>query len=274
MVPEHEVITSLRNPLVKRVRALGHREARRAEGIIVVEGLRAIIAAVQAGHTVETILYASERLRSPLATTTIREAQAGGTVLVPATPDVLDSLSDRDASQGIIALVARPAATIAAIPATGSPLVLALFEPQDPGNIGTIVRTADGAGAVALVIFGARGADPFDPKAVRSSMGSLFAVPIIELGATAQAISLLQSRNLALVGAAGQGAVDLWDAPLAGRVALLLGNERAGLPEDVLAACTTVARIPMHGQADSLNVAAAAAIFAFEAVRQRHALGR
>lgn len=269
MLPEHEAITSVRNPLVKRVRALGQRDARRAEGVIVVEGLRAIIEAVRAGHAVETILYAPERLRSPLARETIDQARAGGSALVPATPEVLDSLSERDASQGIIAIVARPRATIAAIPAHGTPLVLALFEPQDPGNIGTIARTADGAGAAALVIMGARGADPFDPKAVRSSMGALFSIPIIELGATAHAITALQGCQLALIGAAGQGAVDLWDAPLAGRVALLLGNERAGLPLDALAACAAVVRIPMHGQADSLNVAAAAAICAFEAVRQR-----
>lgn len=264
-----EMITSMRNPLVKRIRALGHREARLAEGMIVIEGLRAIIEAVQSGIAIETLLYAPERLRSPLAQETIAAAEVRGTHLVAAAPAVLDALSERDASQGIIAVAARPHAAFDAIPTSGAPLVLALHEPQDPGNIGTIARTADGAGATALVIFGPHAADPFDPKALRASMGSLFALPVIEVRVIADALAALRGRGLQLVGAAGAGATDLWDAPLTGSTALLLGNERAGLPPEALAACDTSVRIPMHGHADSLNVAAAAAICAFEAVRQR-----
>jgi TrmH family RNA methyltransferase len=269
MNPPAELITSVRNPLVKRIRALGHRDARQAEGVIVIEGLRAIIEAAQSGVAIETILYAPERLRSALARETIAAAGERGAPLVAATPAVLDALSERDASQGIVAVAARPHAALSAIPATGAPLVLALHEPQDPGNIGTIARTADGAGAVALVIFGARAADPFDPKAIRASMGSLFALPVIEVRGIAEALAGLRGRGLRLVGAAGAGAIDLWDAPLTGPTAILLGNERAGLPAEALAACDAIVRIPMHGHADSLNVAAAAAICAFEAVRQR-----
>lgn len=264
-----DLITSKQNPLVKRIRALAHREARLAEQAIVIEGLRAIIEAVQSGVTLETLLVAEERVRSPLARRTISDAEGRGTHIAYATPDVLDALSERDASQGIIAIARRPQASIAAIPATSAPLVVALHEPQDPGNIGTIARTADGAGAVALAIFGAKSADPFDPKAIRASMGSIFALPVMELGPTSGALAALQSRGLRLVGAAGAGAVDLWEAPLAGATAILMGNERAGLPDEALAACAAVARIPMSGRADSLNVAAAAAIFLFEAVRQR-----
>jgi TrmH family RNA methyltransferase len=264
-----DLISSKQNPLVKRIRALAHREARLAEGAIVIEGLRAIIEAVQSGMEIETLLVADERVRSPLAHRTIADAEGRGTQIAHATPEVLDALSERDASQGIIAIARRPQADIAAIPATGAPLVVALHEPQDPGNIGTIARTADGAGAVALVTFGAKSADPFDPKAIRASMGSIFALPVIELGATSAALAALQSRGVRLVGAAGAGAVELWVAPLAGATAILLGNERAGLPPEALAACDAVARIPMAGRADSLNVAAAAAILLFEAVRQR-----
>ncbi len=267
------VIASRHNPLVKRVRGLARRAARMAEGVILIEGLRAIIEAVWSGVAIETMLYAPDRLRSDLARATVSQAREAGARVVLVEAALLDEIADRDASQGLIAVAARPAAAIAAVPTTGAPLVIALFEPQDPGNVGAIARTADGAGAAALVTCGARGVDVFDPKAVRASMGSLFALPVIELGDMIDAIASLRGRGLAVVGAAGSGKVDLWHAPLAGPVAIVMGNERAGLPPEALAACDVVARIPMAGRADSLNVAAAAAIFAFEAVRQ-HATTR
>ncbi len=266
---QDDIITSTRNPLVKRVRALSRRDAREAEDVVVVEGLRAIVEAVRAGAGVETILYAPDRLRSPLARETLARTQEQGAQLVQAGAAVLDALSERDASQGAVAVVRRPHATVADIPMTGTPLVIALCEPQDPGNAGTIMRAADGAGAAAVAIAGKRGVDPFDPKAIRASMGSIFAVPIIQLGEPMEALTQLRSRGLLLAGTSDKGAVDLWDAPLAGPVAILMGNERAGLSADVLAACDVVARIPLTGRADSLNVATAAAIFLFEAVRQR-----
>ena len=265
-----EIITSKQNALIKRMRALGHREARMAEGMAVVEGLRAIIEAVHARVRVETVLVAPERIRSELARQTITTARERGAHYVTATPEVLDSLSERDTSQGIIAIVERPQATISSLPRKGNQLILALYEPQDPGNIGTIARTADGAGATALVLFGKRYADPFDPKAIRASMGSVFTIPIIELGPAPSALAELLPRDLRLIGAAGEaGTVELWDVPLRGSVALLLGNERGGLPPEVIELCHTVARLPMRGHADSLNLAAAAAIFAYEVVRQR-----
>lgn len=262
-------ITSLRNPLVKRARALRSRDQRLAEGVILVEGLRAIIEADRARVGIETIIYAPERLRSELARETITQAQSHGATIITATAEVLDSLSDRDASQGAIAIAQRPYATIEDIPLTGTPLVIALHEPQDPGNVGTIARTADSAGAAALVTFGAKGVDSFDPKAIRASMGSIFSLPVIALGPTEAALAALTQRNLTLVGAAGGGTVKLWEAPLARRVVILMGTERAGLPDEALAKCDVVARIPLAGHADSLNVAAAAAIMLFEAVRQR-----
>ncbi len=263
------VISSTRNPLVKRIRGLRHRETRMSEGVVLVEGLRAIIEAVQVGAKIETLLYAPERLRSDLAKATVEQARKRGATLVQATPEVLDDLSDRDVSQGIFAIAPRPQHVWEEVPLHISPFVLAIYEPQDPGNIGTITRTADGAGAAAVVTFGAQSADPFDPKAIRASMGSSFSVPVVELGKTELALRMLRERGLKLVGASDKGTVALWDAPLDSPTVILLGNERAGLPPNVLEKCEAVVRIPLVGHADSLNVAAAAAIFAFEAVRQR-----
>ncbi|MBA3824337.1 MAG: RNA methyltransferase [Ktedonobacterales bacterium] len=263
------VISSTRNPLVKRIRGLRHREARASEGVVLVEGLRAIIEAVQVGVKIETLLYAPERLRSDLAKATVEQARKRGAQLVLATPEVLDDLSDRDVSQGIFAIAPRPQHIWEEVPLHVAPFVLGIYEPQDPGNVGTITRTSDGAGAAAVITFGAQGADPFDPKAIRASMGSIFSVPVVELGKTELALRALRDRKLRLVGASDKGIIDLWDAPLLEPTVILLGNERAGLPPNVLERCDSVVRIPLAGHADSLNVAAAAAIFAFEAVRQR-----
>jgi RNA methyltransferase, TrmH family len=267
--PHSDILSSGRNPLIKRVRGLARREARRAEGVVLVEGLRAVIEAIRAGCMIETLLVAPERLHSALAQQALDQAEAGGARIVEVAAALLDDVSERDTSQGMLAIVARPHAALTAIAATGTPFALALHEPQDPGNVGTIARTADAAGAAAMIILGTRGTDPFDPKAVRASMGSLFALPVIELEDAMVALALLQEQGMRIIGAAGAGTVDLWHAPLGGRAIILLGNERAGLPSEILAMCDVVARIPQHGRADSLNVASAAAIFAFEVVRQR-----
>lgn len=262
-----ELITSPRNPLLKRVRGLLRHDT--TDEVIAVEGLRAIIEAARAGVAFRQVLYAPDRVRSALAEEALDLAEEQGAQVVPVAAAALDEVSARDASQGMIALVQRPDATLDDLAPTEHPLIVALFEPQDPGNVGTIARTADGAGAAALVVLGERAVDAFHPRAIRASMGSLFALPIITLLDVPAGITTLRARGLALVGAAGSGAMALWHAPLTGPVAILLGNERAGLPDDVLAACDAVARIPLTGHADSLNVAAAAAIFLFEAVRQR-----
>jgi tRNA G18 (ribose-2'-O)-methylase SpoU len=262
-------ITSTRNAQVREVRALGRREGSLARDFIIVEGLRAIIAAIEAQQPISKLFIASDRLRSQRARDAIARAIANGTEPVAVTADILDDLSEREASQGALAIMPRPKLSTDSIPIAGNPLVVVLYEPQDPGNVGTIVRTADGAGAAALAIIGTRGVDPFDRKAVRASMGSHFALPIIELGPLPSAIAALKARNLTLVATSDRGAIDIWNVPMAGPVALIMGNERTGLAEEALAACDAVARIPLFGQADSLNVAAAAAIFIFESVRQR-----
>ncbi len=266
-----EIITSPRNPLLKRVRGLLRHEER--EDTIAIEGLRAIIAAQRAEVVIPHLLYAPERLRSSLAQAAVAAAQASGTHIVRVAAEALDEVSARDASQGIVAIAQRPVWNFAALHLPPSPLIVALFEPQDPGNVGTIVRTADGAGAAALVLLGSHGVDPFHPRAVRASMGSIFDVPVVPLDPLPAAIATMREQGLRIIGAAGQGATDLWQADLGGATVLILGNERTGLPPDALAECDEVVRIPLFGQADSLNVAAAAAIFIFEAVRQRIANG-
>lgn len=269
--PEPEQISSLRNPLIKHVRELLRHEG--GGETIVIEGLRAIIEAIRTAVAIESILVAPSRVRSAVALQALDQARAQGAQVIPVADDILDAISTRDASQGMLAVARRPAASLTTLPTQRIPLLAVLFEPQDPGNVGTIARTADGAGATALAVCGHGGVDPFHPRAIRASMGSLFALPILTLGTASDAIGKLHAHSLRIVAAAGSGEQMLWEVPLTGPVAIMLGNERTGLPPEVLAACDVVARIPLAGSADSLNVAAAAAVFLFEAVRQRHQVG-
>jgi TrmH family RNA methyltransferase len=263
-------ISSHRNPLIRRIRSLAHRDSREAEGVILVEGLRAMISAIEGNFPIETIVYAPERLRSPLAQKTLNQVEEQGTKLITTSTEILDALSERDASQGIIAIMPRPQATMANIPSRGTPLLVVLYEPQDPGNVGTIARTSDSAGASALVIFGSQGVDVFDPRAIRASMGSLFSIPVIEAGTSSNILSSIQKLGITLVATSDKGESNIWDIPLRHPTAIIMGNERAGLPAEILSICDYTARIPLIGKADSLNVASAAAIFIFETVRQRY----
>jgi TrmH family RNA methyltransferase len=263
-------ISSHRNPLIRRIRGLARRDSREAEGVILVEGLRAVISAIEGNHPIETIVYAPDRLRSPLAQSTLTQAEKQGAKLITTSAEILDALSERDASQGAIAIMPRPQATLANIPQKGTPLLVVLYEPQDPGNVGTIARTSDSAGATALVVFGSRGVDVFDPRAIRASMGSLFSLPVIEAGNSPNILTSIQKQGIKLVATSDKGDSNIWDIPLRLPTAIIMGNERAGLPAEILSACDYIARIPLIGKADSLNVASAAAIFIFEAVRQRY----
>ena len=174
------------------------------------------------------------------------------------------ALSETATPQGLVAVCALPARTLADLDAPR--LLAVLVEPNDPGNLGTIIRTADAAGADAVVLDG--GVDPYNGKAVRASAGSLFHLPVI-----AAPVSDVAGLTTLATTAAGSRDLDelIDDGTLAGPAAWLFGSEAHGLPDSVLATATHTVRIPIHGRAESLNLAAAAAICLYASARaQRH----
>lgn len=264
-----EHITSNRNPVIKRLRSLSRREERHNEGVILIEGLRNIIAAIAAKVSFESIVYAPERLRSQTAAEALARAKTKHITLLTADAAILDALSERDASQGVIAIAQRPDTSQARLPLTKTQPLVVLYEPQDPGNIGTIARTADSAGAAGIVIIGKHHADIFDPKALRSGLGTLFTIPIIEIDDPLAGLRFIQQRGYRLIATSDHGDDTLWNISMLKSVAFVLGNERKGLPPEIESLCDHLARIPLQGNADSLNVAVAAGIFLFESVRQQ-----
>lgn len=260
-------ITSPHNPLIKRIRSLRRRKAREREGLCFVEGLRAVEEALASRVPVERLIYSPGRLSSERALETVRRLYRDGLDIVTVAETVFDALSDREEGQGLGAVVRIPARTLADIPAGPGTVVLALVEPRDPGNVGSVIRTADAAGAAGVAVIGTA-ADPYDPKSVRASMGSLFALPVVQVPALDALIDWALRHRLRTVASSARAARSCFDSDLSGPLALVLGPERGGLDPRAIALCDEAVRIPMRGQASSLNLAVSAGILVYEAFRQ------
>jgi TrmH family RNA methyltransferase len=183
---------------------------------------------------------------------------------------VLESLSDTTSTQGIIVIAERPWPALDRLFQGTAPLILGLDRIQDPGNLGTLVRTAESAGVSGLFSF-AGSADAFSPKTLRSAMGSAFRLPILPEVSGLGTLETCRSRGLQTVVATGDAELPHYDYDWRQPTLLILGNEGRGASSAILHACDARVRIPLHAPVESLNVAAAGAAILFEAVRQRRA---
>ncbi|HEX2239669.1 MAG TPA: RNA methyltransferase [Actinomycetota bacterium] len=182
------------------------------------------------------------------------------------TPPILKALADTTTPQGIVAVVGVPDRSIAGL--EDPSLVVVLADVRDPGNAGTLIRSAAAAGADAIV-FPRGSVDPFAPKTVRAAAGALFKIPVIRGVQALEAVQLLKQRGLVAVAAVARGGASPYEIDLARPLALVLGNEAWGLPVELRSQIDETATIPMPGATESLNVGIAGSIILFEAVRQR-----
>ena len=264
----HEVLTNLGSARVSRVAGLSRRNVRNKHRRFLVEGPQGVREAVR--HASDRVLdvYLTESAVERHAD--IWEETVAAELYVHVTSEqVMDAMS-ADA-QGVLAVVATEEATgseALAAALEGARLVAVLTQAQDPGNAGTIIRAADAAGADAVVL--ARGSvDPTAPKVVRSTAGSLFHLPVVTGVALDDAVAALHEAGLTVLAADGRGDFDLFDAEslLEAPSAWLLGNEAHGLPSEALSRADAVVSIPIYGKAESLNVAAAAAVCLYASAR-------
>jgi len=258
-----ELISSAANPVVKRMRLLGDRKHRRREGAFVVEGIQPVWQAVEAGADVEVLVVAPDLLGSRTAGM-IAAQEAAGVRVARLTGELFARISARDGPSGLAAIVRGRIPGLASLPVTPESVFVALHEIGNPGNLGTIIRTADAAGGSGVVLIGAA-ADPFDPAAVKASMGALFAVPVARAADPAE--FLAWAAGLTVITTSAKARTSFWEAGYARPLALLLGAEGAGLPDDVLAGGDLQVRIPMTGTAESLNLAVAAGLLLYQARR-------
>ncbi|RPI53389.1 MAG: RNA methyltransferase [Chloroflexi bacterium] len=264
-------ISSVRNPRIKALRALRLRKVRQQERRFLVEGIRIIEEALDLGAPVETLVYAPDLLVSARAQGLVE--RAAGVERLEVSAEVLNSLSEREQSQGIAAVVRIEERPPAAIRGDENLLVVVAYQLQDPGNLGSIVRTADAAGASGVVVVGPS-ADLYDPQAVRATMGSLFALPIAWLDEPAALVRWIQGLRaeglpLLVVASSAHGRETHFDVGYCRPLVLLVGSERHGLPAAVREAADVDVRLPMAGRATSLNVSAATAALLYEILRQR-----
>ena len=265
------LISSLQNPRIKAIRRLRMRKYRLREGLYVIDGIRIVEAALEATAPVELLVYAPELLVSERAQALLQEHATLEQMAV--TPEVFGSLSDREAPQGIAAVVRTSQTALTDLEPRNDLLIVVAWQLQTPGNLGAIIRTADAAGADAVVVV-EPSVDLYDPLTVRATMGSIYAMPIVTVSDEEALGTWFQSVRAAgiplrVMGTSAHGTALVWQVDCRGPLAILIGSEKDGLSEYARSTADTLARLPMSGSASSLNVSAATAAVLFEAVRQR-----
>lgn len=267
---------------------LTNRTKRNKTREFLVHGVRPITLAVDLGWPLRAILRPLGKALSQWADDLVRRANQKsdeGCQIISVAPELLRELGERsdESVPELIAVAEIPPDELDRIPlaekssaegsatgkkSAGNPLVVVFDRPGNPGNIGTVVRSADAFGASGVIITG-HAADPYDPQAVRAGTGSHFAVPIVRVGSPHDVVTWARSHGLAILGTDETGTADLFSADLTVPAMLVIGNETRGMSTTWKDACDEILRIPIGGAASSLNAAAAASIFLYEARRQR-----
>jgi len=256
-------ITSLSNPTVKAVRALHMRKARDESGQFLAEGLKIVTEAVELGHAPRILLYGAEAAAHPLLRRAVQAAEAAGGEAIEVSRDILAKISRRDNPQTVLAVFDQAFTALDQLVPADAPCWVALEAVRDPGNLGTIVRTADAAGCGGVILVGDC-CDPFSVEAARATMGSIFAVKLVK-ATTGEFIAWRRRWPGSVVGTLLSATTDFRAAAYVAPNLILMGNEQAGLTPDLAAACDVTVKIPMRGRADSLNLAVATGVMIYAA---------
>jgi TrmH family RNA methyltransferase len=257
------VITSLSNDTVKRVRALHMRKERDETGLFVAEGLKNVIEGIDTGHAPKMLMHGPDAVSHPMMQKAVQATLAAGGEVIEVTHDILAKVSRRENPQAVVGVF--PQAFVGLTDVTPGPAecVVALHRVRDPGNLGTIVRTADSAGCGAVILVG-ECCDPYSVEAVRATMGSIFAVPLAR--ATEDEFAAWRAGwTGSVVGTLLSATVTHSDARYVKPAVVLMGNEQQGLTPDMAALCDVNVKIPMRGRADSLNLSVATGIMIYAA---------
>jgi TrmH family RNA methyltransferase len=264
-------ITSLSNDNVKRVVKLMQRSHRDELGLMVIEGYRELKRAVDNAHMPCQLFFCPELFLGSHEPELIERCRAAGADSLECTAAVFQKMSYRDRPDGLLAVAPQVRHTLADLNVPANALLIVAEAIEKPGNLGTILRTADATGVHALIVCD-RCTDINNPNVVRASTGTLFTVPVVETS-SAEALAWLRDRGIQLLAATPHTDVLYTDVDMTGPTAIVLGTEQYGLSDTWMKAANVQVRIPMLGQADSLNVAAATTILLYEAVRQRRTAG-
>lgn len=264
-------VTSLANPIIKDIKALSQKKSRDESRTFLAEGLKLVIDALDRGWTIRTLVYAKAGKGKPLVEKVAARTIAAGGLVLEVSEKVMSSITRRDNPQMVAAVFEQRWTPLKDIQPKGSETWIALDRVRDPGNLGTIIRTADAAGASGVILVGDC-TDPFSMETVRATMGSMFALPLVKT-TPADFLKWKKSVDARLVATHLAGAVDYRTIDYRSKpVILMMGNEQSGLPDELAQAADKLARIPQVGMADSLNLAVATGVMLFEVRRHLLAL--
>ena len=263
------MLTSFQNAKVKDVARLRKRRNRGEGEPIVIEGEREVARAVAQGVSVHRLYYCLDLASSDGHSLVSSLKESPDVERVECSREVFEKLAYREGPDGILALADPPQWGLDDVQLSETPLVLVVEHIEKPGNLGTLLRSADAVNADAVLV-----CDPvtdlYNPNVIRASTGTLFSRPVVQT-TSAAALAWLTTHKLHIAAALPDADLDYFDADLSGSLAVVLGAEHAGLSQIWKEAATVALRIPMCGQADSLNVSAAGVLFLYEALRQRRA---
>ena len=261
------IISSITNSRIKYIRSLAHRQEREKPQLFFVEGIRIVAEAIQLHAKIHTLVYAPYLLKSQFGMELVRQQEQQGTACLEVSADVFKSLSVKDGPQGLGAVVHQRWDQLAHLQGDEGLCWIALDAAQDPGNIGTILRTSDAVGCAGLLLLG-QCADPYDPGALRASMGAIFSQRLVK-ASFADFAQWKHERGITVVGTSDKGSVNYRTTTYAGPLVLLMGSEREGLSQEQQAICDTMVHIPMVGRSDSLNLAVATGVVLYEIFYQK-----
>jgi TrmH family RNA methyltransferase len=255
-------ITSQSNTRIKEIRSLHNRQERERTGLFFIEGIRIVVEAVQAGAQIETLVVAPDLLKSQLGQETVRQERERGIPVLEVSAPVFKSLSVKEGPQGIGAVVRQHWEPLDNVRLTNDLCWVALDAAQDPGNIGTILRTDDAVGGTGIMLLG-NCADPYDPTALRASMGAIFSQRLVK-ASFADFARWKERHHYIVAGTSDSAKRDYREARYHIPLVLLMGSERQGLSAEQQAVCDLMVSIPMVGRSDSLNLSVATGIVLYE----------
>lgn len=263
----HKLISSTQNPTIKKLVALQEKSReRRKSGTFLIEGLREINLAIQAGYEINQVFFCNSILSGDSLQELLYNSP-DNLELIELTEEVYGKIAYRAGTEGVIALAKAKNHNLEDLILPEKPLILVAEAPEKPGNIGALLRTADAAGVAAFIIANPR-TDLYNPNIIRSSVGGVFTIPVAT-GNTSEIIEFLQSKQINIYAAILQEAISYEKQNFTEASALVVGTEADGLSEDWRKESRQNIIVPMQGSLDSMNVSVAAAILIFEARRQR-----
>jgi len=255
------MITSSSNPHIKDIRHLREKKSRLVSGLAYIEGIRIVYEAVLQNAKIVEIVHSPELAKSETVNEVLAKAIPLGIIVTEVSKTVFEYLSSKDGPQGVAAIIRQDWSQLEDIEEqTG--LWVALYEVADPGNLGTIVRSCDAVGAAGIILID-NSADPYDPSALRASMGGIFSVNTIKC-ASGKFINWVKQAKIHVVGTSDKAFEDYRSIHYPENMVLLMGSERQGIPVELQKICQKMVSIPMKGNCDSLNLSVATSLVLYE----------